>query len=565
MNGLLKNLSLFLLALSFTACQSAPGPASAPGSAPQSSVPAMVSSQGLNDELRALVEIGTPSSLSTAISHIAEQKLGNSEFGRTLNALTVLIFQTVYPGYAVQLPLSDPPQINAYAGILRNIADKRFEAPSNEAINSSDYLAIVLPSLVLINPGPEINTETYQAALPGLELARAMRLRSVLAPYLLGIAYEGSGLNDDAEEAYRYAWTLSYECYPAALALASLMHKTGREAEALALVQEVKAHYAGVAAADRLLAEIYYSEGNWSAAEPMIAAVLNQNPQNAAFLLMQARTRLELGAKNQAKESLNRYAQIASPGGRDYRFLQAQLLEGDEARTTIRSLQKEYPNDSEIAAYAAGLLLASNQAADQAEGRTLLSTLMQNSAVNNTLLVTALQDAVQRQSWNEARSYLQQIPSGEQTTQTLLLACQVWSALGDYQAELSAARSLYQKNASNDECIIAYAKALIDTGGYIEAGRLINNRLEALPSGQARSRYYYLRSRLQVRDELMLADLQSSRYDDSRNLDALIALIEYYQSRENDARAILYLKQAEAVSPGNARLKPYEEAYKGQY
>jgi hypothetical protein len=60
-------------------------------------------------------------------------------------------------------------------------------------------------------------------------------------------------------------------------------------------------------------------------------------------------------------------------------------------------------------------------------------------------------------------------------------------------------------------------------------------------------------------------DLRSCLYEDPRNLDALMALIEFYHSRNDSRRVIYYLKQVQFLFPGSPRIKLYEGIYAGQF
>jgi cytochrome c-type biogenesis protein CcmH/NrfG len=82
-----------------------------------------------------------------------------------------------------------------------------------------------------------------------------------------------------------------------------------------------------------------------------------------------------------------------------------------------------------------------------------------------------------------------------------------------------------------------------------------------MAGGTLKSRYYYLRSRTRGSEELQMNDLRSSLFEDSRNLNSLIALFEIYQSRNDDRRAAAYLRQALALAPDNPQLKRYEAEY----
>jgi cytochrome c-type biogenesis protein CcmH/NrfG len=56
-------------------------------------------------------------------------------------------------------------------------------------------------------------------------------------------------------------------------------------------------------------------------------------------------------------------------------------------------------------------------------------------------------------------------------------------------------------------------------------------------------------------------DLRSSLFEDSRNLNSLIALFEIYLRRDDERRAVSYLRQALGLAPDNMQLNRYETEY----
>jgi thioredoxin-like negative regulator of GroEL len=537
-------------------------------------------------EARSALELGSPASLEKSIAIIeGNASLKSSEAGRMLEAVAAALLQKVYPAFKVTIPALNPPAINTYAQILQDAAKGTYRSPPSA---TQDYLALTLPFLAFMNNSPEpIAATAYQEALPNLEQARVLNPRSCLAPYFLGIAYEKTGRLDDAAEAYSYSWEQGSDqqkdshCYPAGCALVLLLAKQGKTSQASSLFQTLSANYANNTVA-ATAARFYFDEGDWDAALKSLNSILSSSgsdPANAPLYLMQAQAGLETAHYSLCRDALNRYARLvattANPNqaqnNPDYRFLQIRYLAESasdqdgrtKALSLIRGLVAAYPQDQLYKEYAAVLLLSSSDASDNAEGRRIYQSLSTSagasSALPPSLLKAMLKDAVSRQSWTEAKNVLARIPARNRTGDILVYAAQTERALGDNQAALRDSGAAYRASPSDDEAILSYVTSLIDTGSYLEAGRLINNRLPNLSAGPIRSRYYYQRSRLQVRDDLRLADLQSSRYDDMRNMDTLIALINYYIQNGNTDRAELYLKQAQSVAPDSPRLIPYEK------
>ncbi|MDR3276947.1 MAG: tetratricopeptide repeat protein, partial [Treponema sp.] len=489
-------------------------------------------SAGISAGIRSLVETGTPVSLTRALEEIRARGLGDSEFGRVMVAVIAALWQSLYADLPASYPRADPPQNHVYARILREAAQGNYSSPVED---SQDYLSLALPFLALMPVNAGSDPARLRAAEPALLRARDIRPDAAPVFYFLGLVYEYTSRLEQALEVYARAWELSPECHPAALGLVRTLGALERPGESISLLTDMSVRYPGNDTVKRLLAQAYYQSGDWNGAEPVLAGLLELRPEDAGLILMQIRVYLELRRYSQARELLSRYSQLY-PDNRSSLLLRARLqAEGSSNRsaalTCLRSLLASWPDDLEAAEYITRLLLDSSRPEDIAEGRRYLESLLARPGPSLEVISMAFRDAVSREAWEEARPSMERVLAERRSSQDLLDAYQLEHALGNYQAALVYARELYQREPANEEGILAYAAALVDTGGYFEAGRLINNRLAVLPQGSFKGRYYYLRSRLQVTDEMIQEDLRSCLYEDPRNLDALMALIEFYHSR----------------------------------
>jgi Tfp pilus assembly protein PilF len=213
------------------------------------------------------------------------------------------------------------------------------------------------------------------------------------------------------------------------------------------------------------------------------------------------------------------------------------------------------------AVYTARLLMESPRPEDQTEGRNLLQRLLSDPAPSLVIAGLALDDAIRREDWAEAHTYLARLLAERRSPDDLLAAYTMEKAQGNNAAALSYARELYERDRTNEEGIIAYISALIDTGRADEAARMLDTRLNSMGGGILKSRYFFLRSQTRGNEELAMNDLRSSLFEDPRNLEALVAMFEIYHRRRDERRAVYYLKQALALAPENTRLKRYEVEY----
>ena len=522
---------------------------------------------GIVEEIRTFTERGSPSSLLRALEIIRSRDLGSSEFGRVMTAVNVTLIRALYPALQVQLPQPDPPLTHSYSRIMREAERGVYTAPPQ---NSTDYLEYVLPFLAYF-PGKNIPAERYLSAVPDLEKGAKLNPDSFLPGYFLGIVYENAGRLDESFRQYSLAWEQFPECFPAALGLARVLEGQGRKQETLRFLQDLVTRFPDNIQVKRQLAIAYYRSGDWSRADTAVAEILQKDSHDGEFILMRAHILVEQGQFLPAQAPLDLYAAV-NPNNKLYLFLRARVqAEGyhnrDAALNYLRSIIKSAPAaggadiNNLASIYASRLLLESTRPEDKAEGRELLTKLLEDPAPSPDVASLALEDAIRREAWREARPYLTRLLGERRSSQDLLAACTVEKALGNNATVLLYARELYERDRSNDEGIIAYVSALIDTGRQDEAARMIETRLAGIPGGTLKSRYYFLRSRVRNNEELVMNDLRSSLFEDPRNLGALIAMFEIYHRRRDERRAVYYLKQALALSPDNPRLTRYEAEY----
>ena len=511
------------------------------------------------DEIRNLTETGILSSMLAALELIRNRDLGGTEFGRLMTGLNVLLIRLVYPDSPAALPSTDLPQTSGYTRIIREAQRGNYVRP---AANSTDFFEHILPFFVI---NEDTTAEIFSNVLRDMERARTLRPNSIFPPFFQGQIHERQGRYREAEAAYRQAYGISSECYPAQIGIARVRRLSGNVREAITLFSELAIRYPDSLEIRRQLAISYFENQDLSRALSAIDEILRIEPRNGEFLLMRASILIEQGQFNQANSSLDIYASINS-NNRNYLYMRARVqAEGnrnrDSALNYLRSILRTNPNDTEAMVYAATLLMESPRAADQNEGRELLERLRRTAGSSVEVLSLGLKDAIQRENWQEAQGLLNRILAIRRTNQDLMDAYYVESGLGNNSRALSFARELYDKDTANHEYTIVYISALIDNGRRDEALRLIENRLNSAGSGSIKSRYYFLRSRLQSNQDNALNDLRSSLFEDPRNLDALIASFLIYHNRREERRAVYFLRQALAISPDHPQLRRYEREY----
>ena len=514
---------------------------------------------GLAEEIRSLIETGHLNSMTQALEMIQSRNLSGIEFGRIMNGIITVIVRSVYPDSMVRLPPFDLPQTYNYSRIIREAERGVYVRPGE---NSLDFFEYVLPFLVIHDYSrPEI----LAYAIDDFITARELRPNSVLPSYYLGLIYEHTNQYENAMISYRHSLDLYSEFYPALIGIARVLMLTGERGEAVAAYSDLIIRYPDNLSIKRQLAFIYYQDHDWSRAGPAVDEILQHEPRNGDFLLMRAHILIEQGNFSQANTPLDAFASINS-NDRFYLFLRARVqAEGsrnrDSALNYLRSIIRNFPDDEEALIYAVTLLMESQRSADQSEGRELLRRLQQISGSSIAVLNLSLRDAVNNENWREAQGFLNRILAVRRTTGDLIDAYHVEHGLGNNARALSYARELYERDTSNNDYIIIYISALIDNNRTEEASSMLANRLAASGGGAVISRYFYLRSRIQNNEEAELNDLRSSLFEDPRNLDAIIAMLEIYHRRREERRAVYYLRQAMAIAPDNPVVRRYEREY----
>ena len=537
-------------------------------------------SSGLAEEIRGLTETGVLSSMLQAIEIIRTRNL-TGDFGRLMNGVNALLIRFVYPDTLARLPAVDLPQIHNYTRILREGERGVYVSPTEE---SNDFFEHILPFLVIshfaLNRLSEENAVSAQDILKDLNKAGLLRPASLLPPFFKGKINEQLAVNSrqsgertrfyaEAERSYQQAYNISNECYPAQIGIARIRRLSGNLAEASALYSDLIVRFPDSMEIKKGLAICYNDRRDWSRAMPLIDEILLADPRDGEFILVKSFIQIEQGQFSQANNTLDAYASI-NPNNRTYLYLRARVQsEGnrnrDSALNYLRSILRVSPNDEEALVYAAALLLDSSRSADQNEGKELLERLQRLSGSSIDVLSLSLRDAVARESWQEAQGFLNRILTVRRNAEDLTDGYYVERGLGNNARALVFARELYERDSNSNDYTVIYISALIDNGRRDEASNLLESRLNTsgsgMISGTVKSRYFFLRSRLQANQDAALGDLRSSLFEDPRNLDALIAMFDIYHRRREERRAVYYLKQALSIAPDHPQLRRYEREY----
>ncbi|WP_461248117.1 tetratricopeptide repeat protein, partial [Treponema sp. R6D11] len=310
-------LVILLLALIIFSCKSTPA-SKTNSPEPPKKTDSKAPAGGLAEEIRDLVETGLLSSMTQAQELIRSRDLGNAEFGRTMNSLIALIVKRVYPDSKLALANVDLPLTSVYNRIIKEAEKGVYVHPGE---NSTDFFEYVLPFFAVNN---ETTSELLAAALKNLSKADGLKPDSVLPAYFSGLIYERMNQLKDADAAYKKAYSISNEFYPAITGSARLLALNGRRSEAATLLSDLIIRYPDSLYIKSQLANTYYEGRDWLRAMPVVDDILKNDPRNGDLLLMKAHILIEQGNFAQANTVLATYASINS-NNRQYLFLRAGL------------------------------------------------------------------------------------------------------------------------------------------------------------------------------------------------------------------------------------------------
>jgi tetratricopeptide (TPR) repeat protein len=203
----------------------------------------------LDQTTLSLLQIGSPEAIREAVGRINSDSRGMTEQNRLALALAGELMRILYPLEAVTWPTPSVPDGDNYLAIVKSARLGVYDFSAG----NSDYLSLVLPSLVLyVSP---VMGDWADEADASLEKAASLNRKSVLAPLFRALIAERRGKLADAETQYRRAWDLDSSCYPAGVSLSRILSGSGRGDEALSISRILLARYPESLAMTRLCAE----------------------------------------------------------------------------------------------------------------------------------------------------------------------------------------------------------------------------------------------------------------------------------------------------------------------
>lgn len=506
----------------------------------------------VDKEALAAVETASPDSLRRAYAVLRKNSASYSEKEKILVSIISFLMTQVYQMEAFPVDAPAVTEANPYTGAIESSRQGVYDLSTG----NTDFLTLVLPSLVLVTSSSRSDyyAQSEQALLKALEL----RNDSMLVYYLLGLLYSRQKNWPKAIESFEKASALSSGCFETSYALAETTFRSGDYVKAFALAQNLLVLYMQNTTVLKLCAESSYASGDLPSAEQYVARVLQQEPDNAYYVLFRAKILVARNDYIKAASLLDVYAR-SDTKSRDYIILRTRVQKEwnrnlTAAARTIEEGLALYPDDEEIVLTAAELAADTGAKIGGKSALSLAEQLLAKDSANTRALKIQVTELCNKKDWNGAYAVSSRLIKMESSSDDNLYAhIQICLNSGHQDEAWKLVSDAYAKKSSDETVTQNYLKVLVATGKKSEAAKLIS---QLLPSASSRMKsfLFYQRSFLVSGEETVLSDLRSSLTSNPRNKDALFRLYQIYYDKKEYRKAQYYLKQVVALSPSDESL-----------
>jgi len=499
------------------------------------------------------IEKGSPVSLKAAVNKIRLSGKDMTVTEKQYLVLASFILKTVYPSERINWEI---PEVASDGSVYLSIIETvKMGAYAFNQLESSDFLTLVLPSLVLFS-APGLNNY-YSEAQKALTEACKMNNNSVLAQYLLGILYIRKGDNKAALDYLEKAFLLQSDCAPIGEAYAKTLLALKKPKDAYNVAVKVLLKNNSNIQILTLCAEAAFAQRDFDLAENYITQVLQGDPSNAICQLMRARILVEKGEYLKAQAALDTYSKTEKPN-KDYYVVRLYFLrdwnKNEHAAASLASQAlKEYPLDPELLILAAEIASSTGRKINDLSASQLASQILGTDPFNADALYIMVKEAVKNEQWQTAYDRSNKLMQVRNDNNSKLIRVDVCLGLNKLTEAQSLAKELYTSSPDKEEVQIMYIRVLIAAKNISEASALIEKNLPKVGQ-RAKSALYYQRSRIASTSSVKLNDLRSSLASNPRNDEALYDLYKFYYKQKDYKKAQYYLKQVIAVKPFDEKL-----------
>lgn len=506
---------------------------------------------GVETDVLSAVENGSPESIRYAYS-ILRKKTELSDAEKVLLGIGSALFGILWKSETANFSISDVPNSNPYIAAIESAKQGIYDTSTG----NKDFLSLVLPSLVLVVS--ETRNDYFEQSAAALDSALELNGESVLANYLRGVLAKKMSQYESAIAHFSKSLQYSPENIEIIFALAECSFEIKDYQKSLELAQKIVEKNPVHTGALKLCAQASFQLEKIDESELYVARVLQQEPENARYVLFRAKILIYKKDYIRAASLLDVFART-DPNDKEYLILRTQVQKdwnknAAAAAATVEKALTLYPDSMELVLMASSI---ASETGGRINGKTageLAEIILKTDSKNVFALEVQIKELVQTQQWEKAYRTSNILCSLENAPQsavfTHILICLEY---GKKDEALQKITPLYSRNPNDETVVQYYIRVLIAVGQKSEAAALIAKLLPD-SSSKMKSFLFYERSFLAADTDSSLADLRSSLTANPRNKDALFRLYEIYFSKKEYRKAHYYLKQVVSLSPADEKL-----------
>ncbi len=536
-------------------CPTVPG---RQGTAPGSQDPPLI------QNARRLLSTGSPDSLEEAARALSLPDAAGSPGTAGLLELGRELFSALYPEMKDN-PFPADAAGGAYAPLFEAVRANTVVVPDPA---ETDFFKLIVPGLILLHPPEGMDDVTLSALEKAFAAADEKTGKiSVLPPYLRGLSIyrrassgtEGTGGVEAAEILALFQESIQRDpsFYPGIMAMADLYAVQGKYTDALTLLNDAAAILPDSASILKKISATALSAGKSQAALDASAKALLISPDDAEASMIRARAFEQQGSWYQAIRIIDTVLK-RDPDMADAIRLQARLLADkagnrEEAVKLLTDAEARFPTDPAYPELLGRILLDAGRGN---EGEAALVRALDLAPGRMNALELLLNYSMRTGRWLQAKSYLTRILELSGAGQYVAAGYTIAWNLGDYQAAADYARKLVSLGYGESPQY-QLARALHALGNDAEALTMAEKGVADAKTPAVKSRFLYLRAAITgpSEPEKAVADLRMALLADSVNLDALLLISDLLAASKDFHAAVLYLKQAAALSSEDAGIK----------
>ena len=499
------------------------------------------------------VKKGTSASLKNAFASLRQSDQNYTEEQAVILNIINGIVDVLYPNDKIQWPVSTLTEENDYISILESVKKGVYDDSATE----KDFFVKVLPSLVLITSPNSIGF--FADSKKSLDEALVEFPNSFMATYLRGLLAFRQQSYTEANSFFQKAFKIDSSYANLKKTYAASLIKTGDNDLAFSLASELLEKDSENFELLRLCAYATLNAGKTQEAQLYIVRALQQQPNNADFILLRAKMLMVNGEYLNASSLLDAYSRNDNTS-KDYLLMRATLQRDwnknlSAASNTISDALYLYPDDVEVLIFATSLMLTTKQQIGNRSSHELVDYVLTLDAENLEAKELLLKIFVSENQWQKAYELSSELIKNKAVgVNSILTRIEICINLKNMQDARRALSVLSEKTDDKAVLDLELIRILIAEGNKAEALKQISLALNKDYSNQVKSDLYYERSRISSNSESQLADLRSCLTSNPRNLNALLALYNYYFDKKDYRKSRYYLRQAIALNPQDSSL-----------